>query len=166
MGDSDDGLGILLLVVAFNSIVLVGPVLRFFYDAILWCNERMEGSGNDDNNRQRLTNWCTEGMETDCVDDLIEKNHEEEAVLNNLHNVDNEAAAFNNAIDITSSPSKGKGSKWMKGSEMKDLELVDDENYIMKSPSSSFSSSNRLDESLSDSSNERNNFQGTYNLHI
>ena len=162
MVNSDDGLGILLLVIAFNSTIFVGPALRFFYDAILWCNKRNEGSRNQDSNRQRLKNWCADGMDTDCVD----SNHEEENISNNSHNVDNEVTDFNNTTDNVSSPRKGRSRNWMNGSEMNDLEHIDDENYIMKSQSSSFSSSNRVDESFSDSSLEKEAYQGTYNCHI
>lgn len=162
MVNSDDGLGILLLVIAFNSTIFVGPALRFFYDAILWCNKRKEGSGSQDSNRKCLTNWCADGMDTDCVD----SNHEEGNISNNSHNVDTKDTDFNNTTDNVSSPRKSKSRNWMKGSEMNDFEHIDDENYIMKSPSSSSASSNQLDESLSDSSLEKDAYQGTYNCHI
>ena len=148
--DSSDNLGILLLVTAFNSLIFVGPVLRFIYDSILWCSEKHKSTENNNNNNNWLTSWCADGM----VIAGVNSNHEHGPDTKLADIMEEKAEGFKNGRNSNSSSMKNKGSQWMKRGELNDTEFVDEENYIMKSSSSSFASSNRLDESLSNSSQE------------
>ena len=61
---------------------------------------------------------------------------------------------FNDRRNSNSLSIHNKQSPYIKRGEFDQSEFVEEENYIMKSSSSSFESSNRLDESLSNSSKE------------
>ena len=148
---SNDDLGSLLLVIAFNSVVFVGPSLRLVYDSISWCCEKERRSKKDGNNKNILKIWCTDGMVCDGVD----SNHED-GPDTKVSDVDAEGKTevFNDRRNSNSLSIDNKQSPYIKRGEFDQSEFVEEENYIMKSSSSSFESSNRLDESLSNSSQE------------
>ena len=95
--------------------------------------------------------WCTDGMVCDGVD----TNHED-GLDTKISDDDGErkSEAFNDRRKSNSSSIDNKQSSYVKRGELDQSEFVEEENYIMKSSSSSFESSNRLDESLSISSQE------------
>ena len=147
----NDDLGFLLFAIAFNSVIFVGPSLRLMYDSISWCCEKQKNSKKDNNNKNMLKIWCTDGMVCDGVD----SNHED-GLDTKISDDDGErkSEAFNDRRKSNSSSIDNKQSSYVKRGELDQSEFVEEENYIMKSSSSSFESSNRLDESLSSSSQE------------
>ena len=163
---TDDGLGVLLLVITFNSIIFVGPILRLLYDSIILCCERNRGSGKEVKSKKWLSNCCAHGMDTDCVD----SNHENGSAKNNSDILEDEdtvthklhAVVGDGIKDNSSLPIHSRNNGWIKRDEMNDSEFVDEENYIMKTPSSSFASSNRLDDSLSTSSQDNETMPTIY----
>ena len=148
--DSIDGLGVLLLVIAFNSVIFVGPALRFIYDSIVWCSEKHKISEKNNSNKNWLSSWCAEGM----VSDGVNSNQDNELNAKLADIMEEKSEGLKNRTNSNSSSMKNKSSQWMKRGELNETEFVDEENYIMKSSSSSFASSNRLDDSLSNSSQE------------
>ena len=147
----NDDLGFLLLAIAFNSVIFVGPSLRLIYDSISWCCEKQKNSKKKDNNKNMLKIWCTDNMVCDGVD----SNHEDGPDTKISENDgEGKSEAFNNRRKSNSSSIDNKQSTYIKRGELDQSEFVEEENYIMKSSSSSFESSNRLDESLSSSSQD------------
>jgi hypothetical protein len=152
-------MGILLLVTAFNAVMFVGPFLTMLYDVFRWWIFHKKSSGN-----RFCSNICSTIFDAD-----VNSEAEMEITLNNMENLEKEIKAFNNpSVNITSND-EGTWKTEHAGeyaNDLNDAEIVDD--YIMKSSSPSFASSNRLDRSLSSTSQDADTTEKdeSYSYHV
>ena len=152
-------MGILLLVTAFNAVLFVGPFFNMLYDVFRWWIFHRKSSG-----KQYCSNICCSTI----FDTDVDSESEREITPNNMENFEKEIKEFNNpSVNITSNV----GDTWKRelGEFVDDVINVDNvDDYIMKSSSTSFASSNRLDRSLSSTSQDADitEKEESYNYHV